>query len=75
MCTEYDGQSEFIYKDKSEPGTYNGMVEIENAGEAVATVKIPSDANAGDTIHIIAEVTDSGVIPLTRYTRMILTVE
>ncbi len=59
----------------SEPGTYNGMVEIENTSEAVATVNVPSDAKAGDTIHIIAEVTDSGIIPLTRYTRVIITVK
>jgi len=58
-----------------EPGTYKGKVEIDNSNQAVATMKVPSDAKVGDTIHVIAEVTDTGQIPLTRYTRVIITAE
>jgi len=35
---------------------------------------VPADAKTGDTIHLIAEVTDSGKPPLTRYARVIVTV-
>jgi hypothetical protein len=37
-------------------------------------MQVPADARDGDTIHLIAEVTDSGRPPLTRYSRVIVTV-
>jgi hypothetical protein len=57
-----------------EPGTYKGAVTIDNAETAVASVRIPNDARAGETIHLIGEVTDTGKPPLTRYARVIVTV-
>jgi hypothetical protein len=39
-----------------------------------ADLTVPADAKAGDTIHIIAEATDNGKIPLTRYEHFVLTV-
>ncbi len=57
-----------------EAGSYEGDVMIDNSETAIASVRIPSDARAGDTIHLIADVTDSGKPPLTRYTRVIVTV-
>lgn len=59
------------YKDA---GTYKGDVVIRNADQAVAVAEIPQDAKPGDTIHMIANVTDSGKPPLTRYARIIITV-
>ena len=37
-------------------------------------IRIPVDARAGDTIHIIAEATDSGTLSLTRYARAVIAV-
>jgi hypothetical protein len=39
------------------------------------TLRIPADAKSGDTIHIIAEATDDGTLPLTRYARAVVTVK
>jgi hypothetical protein len=36
---------------------------------------VPADAAAGQTIHIILEATDNGVPAMTRYQRVILTVD
>jgi hypothetical protein len=58
-----------------EPSTYKGPVDVTNPGSAVASATIPSGAKAGDTIHIIGEVTDSGKPALTRYVRVIATVK
>jgi hypothetical protein len=58
-----------------EPGSCAGRVTITDAGQARALVQIPADARTGDTIHLIGEVTDVGRPPLTRYTRVIVTVE
>jgi hypothetical protein len=57
-----------------EPGTYSGAVAIRDLGKGLASVVIPADAKSGDTIHFIAEVTDDGKPPLTRYARVIVTV-
>jgi hypothetical protein len=59
------------YKDA---GTYKGEAEIRDGDRATAYARIPGDAKPGDTLHFIAEVTDSGKPPLTRYARVIVTV-
>jgi hypothetical protein len=38
------------------------------------TRRIPVDAKPGDTIHVIAEASDDGKLPLTRYARAVVTV-
>ena len=43
--------------------------------KAASLLTVPADAKPGDTIHLIAEVTDSGKPPLTRYARVIVTVK
>jgi hypothetical protein len=55
-------------------GTYKGDVTVRDADKEIAYLQIPPDARPGDTIHLIAEVTDSGKPPLTRYARIIVTV-
>lgn len=55
--------------------TYPGSVQFENADKQDASLTVPADAKAGQTIHIICEVTDNGTPPLTRYLRLVLTVE
>jgi hypothetical protein len=61
----------WLYKD---PSTYKGEAEIRDADRATASAHIPADAKPGDTLHFIAEVTDSGKPPITRYARVIVTV-
>jgi hypothetical protein len=58
-----------------EADTYDGIVEIENPDRQETSLTIPSDANQGDTIHIICEVTDNGTPPLTRYQRIVARIQ
>jgi len=58
-----------------EAGSYTGGIIIEDAHSMNASVRIPEDAGAGETIHVICEVTDSGTPQLTRYQRVIITVQ
>lgn len=58
-----------------EAGTYKGQVKIEQSNEKKAKVVVPSDAQKGDTIHLICEVNDGGTPQLTRYQRVILTID
>jgi hypothetical protein len=57
-----------------EPGSYKGEASIRDSDKAVAYVQLPADARSGDTLHLIAEVADSGKPPITRYARVIITV-
>ncbi len=57
-----------------EADTYDGTIDIVNAGEQEASFTVPDDAGAGETIHVICEVTDTGTPPLTRYQRVIVAV-
>ncbi len=58
---------------------YEGEVEIRNSNSTSATVVVPEDAESGDTIHVVLEATDDPQrppkLPLTRYQRVIITVE
>ncbi len=58
-----------------EADTYNGIVDIRNVGEQDASFSIPCDAVKGETIHIICLVTDTGIPQLTRYQRVVVTIE
>lgn len=74
--TDPDGDKlSYLWWQYREPGTYKGDAAIQDAGNAVAYLQVPSDAKPGDTIHLIAEVTDSGKPPLTRYARVIVKVQ
>ncbi len=57
-----------------EAGSYKGEASVRDSEKAVAYVQVPADAKPGDTLHLIAEVTDSGKPPITRYARVIITV-
>jgi len=57
-----------------EPGTCTGEIAIQDDDRAVASAQIPATARPGETVHLIAEVTDAGTPPLTRYARVIVTV-
>jgi hypothetical protein len=58
----------------AEAGTYDGKIEIKGAEKKSASFNVPVDAKDGDTIHIILEVTDNDTPALTRYRRVIATV-
>ena len=58
-----------------EADSYEGAIEIKDAGKQDASFKVPGDADKGKTIHIICEVTDDGTPPLTRYQRVVMTIE
>ncbi|MCA9234114.1 MAG: DUF1593 domain-containing protein [Planctomycetales bacterium] len=55
--------------------SYDGAVPIAGADQPRATTTVPAGAQAGQTIHIVCEATDAGAPPLTRYQRVVLTVE
>jgi len=55
--------------------SYPGEVQISNNESATASLVIPDDTQPGETIHLILEVTDSGSPPLTRYQRVVITIE
>jgi hypothetical protein len=57
-----------------EVDTYKGKVEIQQPDTQKAAFTVPEDAKAGETIHLILEVTDTGTPRLTRYRRVIATV-
>src|SRR5207249_12191516 len=55
-------------------GTYPGRVTLTNPSALATSVLVPSDASAGQTIHLILEATDNGTPALTRYQRVIISV-
>lgn len=54
---------------------YAGDVVITNSTSQATAVGIPPDVKPGQTIHLIFEATDNGSLPLTRYQRVIITVQ
>ncbi|WP_146451166.1 nucleoside hydrolase-like domain-containing protein [Bythopirellula polymerisocia] len=54
-----------------EAGTYDGISNLMDGNNQDASFTVPNDANVGETIHIICEVTDNGTPPLTRYERVV----
>ncbi len=55
--------------------TYDGRVKIIDANKCTVSIRVPEDAQADDTLHIIVEMTDNGTPPLTRYARFIITIQ
>jgi hypothetical protein len=55
-------------------GSYPGRVTLANPSALATSMRVPSDASAGQTIHLILEATDKGTPRLTRYQRVIVTV-
>jgi hypothetical protein len=58
-----------------EADTYNGSVEILNSDQQKSSFKVPDDVKKGETIHVICDVTDNGSPKLTRYQRVIISIE
>jgi hypothetical protein len=61
----------FVYP---EPGTFRGDLAIESPASAIARVVAPV-VREPQTVHVLVEVTDGGQLALTRYGRVIVTLE
>lgn len=59
----------------AEAGTYKGLVTIDDSDKESASLVVPQDANSGDVIRIICEVTDHGTPALTHYQRVTISVK
>ena len=59
---------------RREAGSDRGDGAVEGSGPA-ATLTVPADARAGDTIQVILEATDDGDMPLSRFEKVFLTVD
>lgn len=57
-----------------EADTYEGTADVMNADQRDATLVLPKDVKAGETIHVVCEVTDGGSPPLTSYARVVIEV-
>ena len=58
----------------AEAGTHRGAIRIADAKARETSFVVPSTARAGETIHVVLMVTDSGVPALTRYQRTVVTI-
>ncbi len=56
-------------------GTYTGEIQLPSVTGFKARLRIPGDAKPGQSIHMVLEVTDDGSPRLTRYERVVVTVE
>lgn len=75
-ATDPDGNKlSYNWWQYKEAGSFKGTVDIKNPEKADASFVIPEDAGAGETIHMILEVTDSGTPALTRYKRVIIKIK
>jgi hypothetical protein len=56
-------------------GSYPGDIVFSAPTSLTTTVTVPADAQPGQTIHVILEATDDGAPALTRYQRVVMTVQ
>ena len=60
---------QFLWWQQQEIGT--AMLAIDDANKSIINVRIPADA-AGQTLHLVCEVSDSGAFSLKSYQRIII---
>ena len=71
-----DGDTlEYKWWQYREAGSYDGTIEVRDGEKAFALFTVPGDADKGETIHVICEVTDNGTPRLTRYQRVVVEIE
>jgi hypothetical protein len=58
-----------------EVDSYPGKLKVKAPDQKSTSFLVPAEAKAGETIHVILEVSDSGKPKLTRYQRVIVTVQ
>lgn len=59
----------------NDAGTYPGGVAFSSPTSLATTFRVPDDAKPGQTIHVILEATDNGTPQLTRYQRVVITIQ
>ena len=59
----------------NDAGTYPGDITFSDPAALTTTLRVPSDAKPGQTIHVIGEATDNGTPRLSRYQRVVITVQ
>lgn len=59
----------------SDADTVESAFEVRNADSMDANFTVPLAALPGQTVHLVCEVTDAGTPPLTRYRRVVVTVD
>jgi hypothetical protein len=59
----------------NDAGTYPGDITFSDPTSLTTTFRVPDDARPGQTIHVILEATDDGTPRLTRYQRVVVTVQ
>jgi hypothetical protein len=70
LSTDPDGDTlNYKWWQYEEAGTYKGKTSKE------VFIVLPNDTKQGDTIHVILEVTDTGVPQLTRYRRIVINIK
>jgi len=70
-----DDQLSYKWWEYKEADTYGGAIDIQTADQQEASFTVPEDASAGETIHVVCEVKDDGSPQLTRYQRVVVTIE
>ncbi len=59
----------------NDAGTYPGDIAFSDASALRTTFRVPADAKPGQTIHVILEGADNGTPSLTRYQRVVVTIQ
>ena len=59
----------------NDAGTYPGDITFTAPTELKTTFRVPDDAKTGETINIVLEATDVGTPHVTRYQRLVVTVQ
>lgn len=59
----------------NDAGTYPGDVTFSDPASLTTTFWVPEDARPGQVIDVIIEATDNGTPPLTRYQRVVVTIQ
>lgn len=62
----------WVYQEAS---SYKTEMKITNSNQQRASLIVPTDAQTGDQIHVILEVTDNGTPQLTRYSRIVINIK
>jgi hypothetical protein len=74
VVSDPDGDAVTVRWWQFKAGTYSGDVVFSNPTSTSTEVVVPIDAQPGQTVHLILEATDNDSIKLTRYQRVVITI-